>query len=305
MEKEPYKKNKISRFPAQEEQEECEEWLESFKRQLQKDTEELEKELEENQELRGMDAPPELFRRIVGQLKAEGKWEEEDGQEENGQEETSADILSLLSGKDREALEIGREIQRKGKRAHINGWRKMAAAVAVCVLMVSISSGASRQYAAGVVNRVTGDKWGVYMEASDEDTLKDPEDERKAYRELEEQLGIPVPQIQYRPEGMEFEGHHIERDKRGGFVFYKYGEAVVTMYLYKHKNGATMQCMINSGVTEEVGLDGMEIPAKLYTLDKEGAYAGDFVYDNCYCVIVGEMEKKEFQKVLENIIFSS
>ena len=77
MEKETYQKSKIRPFPTPEERKRDAGWKESFRRQLHREVKEWEEELENDPELDDVDASPELFERIVAQLKAEGKWEDE------------------------------------------------------------------------------------------------------------------------------------------------------------------------------------------------------------------------------------
>lgn len=299
MEKENRRKNKITPFPSQKKREENREWKEYFKRQLRREAQELEAELEEKPELKDIDASPELFERIVEQLRNEGKWEEEIA------EELAPDIRFLLSEKDREALDIGRSIQKQGRRRTRGKWIGRIAAVVLCAFLVTLSSEANREYVVGVINKITGSKWGVYVEDVSNDTVKYSEDEREAFKDIEEQLEILVPQMQYRPYGMEFQSYQVSKGGKRGMVFYQYGENLVTMYLYGQIKDATMQQTLEAKVVDEVQIDVLELSAKLYELeDTTGdAYAGEIVYNDCYYLILGKMDKDEFKKMLQNIIF--
>lgn len=299
MEKEAHGKSKITPFPSVEEGEKRDAWEERFQRQLRREADELEAELEEKPELKHIDASPELFDRIVEQLKEEGKWEEETA------EEFSPDIRLLLSEEDREALEIGRRVQRQGKKKKLAKWAGMAGGVLLCVFLVTMSSEANREYAAGVINAITGRRWGIYVEDVGEDTVKYSEDERKAYKEVEEKLGVLVPQMQYRPRGMEFESYQINENKKRGVLFFSYGEEIVTLYLYGRTKDTTMQQTLDAGVKDEVQIETLELPARLYELENKGEnlYAGEFSYEHCYYLLVGKMEKQELKKIIQNIIF--
>lgn len=330
MEKETYQKSKIRPFPTLEERKRDAGWKESFRRQLHREVKEWEEELENDPELDNVDASPELFERIVAQLKAEGKWEDEAAERkeagkrtarekmrkrkkefspiENGEEiaeELTPDIYALLSEKDREALKIGRKVQRQGRIRKVSKLCGVAVAAIVCVFLVTMSSEANRRYAVGVINRITGNKWGIYIEDSNRDTMKYSEDERKAYQDIEEQLGISVPQMQYRPEGMKFQGYQVSKDRASGAIFYKYKGNIMTLHLYERGENTTMQQTLDAQLIDEISIEGMETEARIYKLKdtEESSYLGEIAYNNCYSVIFGKMEKGEFQKVLQNIIF--
>lgn len=299
MEKETRRKNKITPFPAPGKRKKGRRWEETFCRQLRREAEELETELEGKPELKDIDASSELFNRIIDQLRNEGKWEEETA------EELTPDVRSLLSKKDREALDIGRRIQEQGRRGKVRRCIGIAAVVVLCVFLVTMSSEANREYAVGVINRITGTKWGIYVEDVSRDTIKYSEDERKAFKDIEEQLGIPVPQMQYRPYGMEFQSYQISENRNRGIMFYQYNEEILTFYLYGRTKDTTMQQNLDARFIDEVQMEVLELPVKLYEFDneKESFYAGEIWYNNNYYLLMGEMEEGEFKKVLQNIIF--
>lgn len=299
MEKETRRKNKITPFPAPGKRKKGRRWEETFGRQLRREAEELETELEGKPELKDIDASSELFNRIIDQLRNEGKWEEETA------EELTPDVRSLLSKKDREALDIGRRIQEQGRRGKVRRCIGIAAVVVLCVFLVTMSSEANREYAVGVINAITGSRWGIYVEDAEKNTIKYSEDEREAYKNIEEQLGILVPQMQYRPSGMEFKSYQINTDKKSGAIFYQYGETIIITYLYGRTRDVAMQQTFNAHIIDKIEIDTLELQVNLYELEneEEDFYAGEMEHNGCYYVIVGKIEKGEFKKMLQNIIF--
>lgn len=299
MEKEIRRKNKITPFPAPGKRKKGRRWEETFCRQLRREAEELETELEGKPELKDIDASSELFNRIIDQLRNEGKWEEETA------EELTPDVRSLLSKKDREALDIGRRIQEQGRRGKVRRCIGIAAVVVLCVFLVTMSSEANREYAVGVINAITGSRWGIYVEDAEKNTIKYSEDEREAYKNIEEQLGILVPQMQYRPYGMEFQGYEINMELNSGTVFYQYDGMLITMHLYNRIKETIMQQTLDAYLIDEIQIDVMELPVNLYELEDEQGkyYAGEIPYNNCYYLLLGRMKKDEFKRILQNIVF--
>ena len=181
----------------------------------------------------------------------------------------------------------------------------MAVVAMLCIFLATMSSEANRQYAAGVINRITGSRWGIYVEDVGEATLKYSEEEREAYKEIEEKLGIPVPQMQYRPYGMEFQSYEINIELKSGALFYHDNDMLFTVYLYGRMKDTTMQQTLEAKFVDEIQIDVLEMPAKLYEFeDEEGIfYAGEIIYKNCYYLLIGKEKKEEFKKILQNIIF--
>lgn len=79
----------------------------------------------------------------------------------------------------------------------------------------------------------------------------------------------------------------------------------MTLHLYERDENTTMQQTLDAQLIDEISIEGMETGARIYKLKdtEESSYLGEVAYNNCYSVIFGKMEKGEFKKVLQNIIF--
>ena len=221
-------KKKINMFPSPEDMEEEEAWGEFFRNQFREDSKRWESEMERRKEIRNIDASPELFDRIVEQLKKEGKWEEDDAEEKAPEKETP-DLRSMLSEEDWEALRLGRKVQAQGRRRYVKRFVQMAATVLICVFAVSMSSEANRQYIMGMVNTIIGHNLRRTDMDTKETVFNRDREEGEAYEEIEEKLGIPVPRLTCLAEGMAYDSYFLSEGLRDGSVFYTYGEMIVTL----------------------------------------------------------------------------
>lgn len=298
-------KKKINMFPSPEDMEEEEAWGEFFRNQFREDSKRWESEMERRKEIRNIDASPELFDRIVEQLKKEGKWEEDDAEEKAPEKETP-DLRSMLSEEDWEALQLGRKVQAQGRRRYVKRFVQMAATVLICVFAVSMSSEANRQYIMGMVNTIIGN--GSQSAAVDTKgtVFNRDKEEGEAYEEIEEKLGIPVPRLTCLAEGMAYDSYFLSEGLRDGSVFYTYGEMIVTLGIHKREGGSVMNQTFGGELVNKSKIEVNGLPVQIYEMEHEGgehSYIAEFEWEDGYYVLTGKMEREAFLKVVQGIAF--
>ena len=298
-------KKKINMFPSPEDMEEEEAWGEFFRNQFREDSKRWESEMERRKEIRNIDASPELFDRIVEQLKKEGKWEEDDAEEKAPEKETP-DLRSMLSEEDWEALQLGRKVQAQGRRRYVKRFVQMAATVLICVFAVSMSSEANRQYIMGMVNTIIGN--GSQRAAVDTKgtVFNRDREEGEAYEEIEEKLGIPVPRLTCLAEGMAYDSYFLSEGLRDGSVFYTYGEMIVTLGIHKREGGSVMNQTFGGELVNKSKIEVNELPVQIYEMEHEGgehSYIAEFEWEDGYYVLTGKMEREAFLKVVQGLDF--
>lgn len=298
-------KKKINMFPSPEDMEEEEAWGEFFRNQFREDSKRWESEMERRKEIRNIDASPELFDRIVEQLKKEGKWEEDDAEEKAPEKETP-DLRSMLSEEDWEALQLGRKVQAQGRRRYIKRFVQMAATVLICVFAVSMSSEANRQYIMGMVNTIIGN--GSQSAAVDTKgtVFNRDKEEGEAYEEIEEKLGIPVPRLTCLAEGMAYDSYFLSEGLRDGSVFYTYGEMIVTLSIRKREGTSIMSQTFGGELADQFIIEVNELPVQIYEMEYEGgehSYIAEFEWEDGYYVLTGKIEREAFLKVVQGLAF--
>ena len=298
-------KKKLNMFPSPEDMEEEEAWGEFFRNQFREDSKRWESEMERRKEIRNIDASPELFDRIVEQLKKEGKWEEDDAEEKAPEKETP-DLRSMLSEEDWEALQLGRKVQAQGRRRYVKRFVQMAATVLICVFAVSMSSEANRQYIMGMVNTIIGN--GSQRAAVDtkETVFNRDREEGEAYEEIEEKLGIPVPRLTCLAEGMAYDSYFLSEGLRDGSVFYTYGEMIVTLSIHKRDGTSIISQTFGGELADQFRIKVNELSVQIYEMEHEEgehSYIAEFEWEDGYYVLTGKIEREAFLKVVQGIAF--
>lgn len=298
-------KKKLNMFPSPEDMEEEEAWGEFFRNQFREDSKRWESEMERRKEIRNIDASPELFDRIVEQLKKEGKWEEDDAEEKAPEKETP-DLRSMLSEEDWEALQLGRKVQAQGRRRYVKRFVQMAATVLICVFAVSMSSEANRQYIMGMVNTIIGN--GSQRAAVDtkETVFNRDREEGEAYEEIEEKLGIPVPRLTCLAEGMAYDSYFLSEGLRDGSVFYTYGEMIVTLSIHKRDGTSIISQTFGGELADQFRIKVNELSVQIYEMEHEEgehSYIAEFEWEDGYYVLTGKIEREAFLKVVQGLAF--
>lgn len=243
--------------------------------------------LKEHPELEGAEPSPDMLEKILSEGRKESYRPEE-----------------YLTDEDRKALELGRK---KMKRAKHSGWFHhwaAWAAVMVCVFVVGVSTDANRMKMVNVLNTWIGEEALLRVNNETDREIVHNEEE-KVDVEIEEKLGIQPIHFMYEVEGMEFTGYEIDESAQIARIFYTYRNSILTIIMRKNEEGTAKGSIkdgeAGDGFTVQTAIGNIEV------LDIEGKlgvkYMAEFIYDNVYYHILGELPKEEFTKLLASIFF--
>ena len=298
---------------------------EMFGMELDRDVEREEALLAKHPEITGTDASPDLFDRIMEKagemdngkmaIRADVEVEHEKdtdfeaagGNTEEIPEKTeSAEYRpeDFLSEEDRKALEIGRKRMRNQKK-HRWAIRFVAnAAVLVCVFLVGVSTEANRTRLINVINTWVGDE--SLVKVNNETDREDVHmNENKAYEEIEETLGIKPVRFMYELKGMQFDGYEVDIRAKTARLFYFYNNSIITVLMRQDERGIAKGSIKDGDIKEvfEVNTDiGIIEVAGMESINGE-KYMAEFIANNTYYHIFGEVPKEEFTNLLKSIFF--
>ena len=298
---------------------------EMFGMELDRDVEREEALLAKHPEITGTDASPDLFDRIM----------EKAGEMDNGKRAVRADVEAerekdtdfeaaggdteeihektepaeyrpedLLSEEDRKALEIGRKRMRNQKKHRWAIRFAVNAAVLVCVFLVGVSTEANRTRLINVINTWVGDE--SLVKVNNETDREDVHmNENKAYEEIEETLGIKPVRFMYELKGMQFDGYEVDIRAKTARLFYFYNNSIITVLMRQDERGIAKGSIKDGDIKEvfEVNTDiGIIEVAGMESINGE-KYMAEFIANNTYYHIFGEVPKEEFTNLLKSIFF--
>ena len=225
-------------------------------------------------------------------------------------------VYEQLSQEDREALELGRQIQRErqedekkkgGRRVWKIALNLAAALVLVSVLGITSLGGPER--IVEMVRTMVGDREVVKVN-SDEDNLKIAEErEEEAYQEIKDTFGVDPVKILGRPEGMEFSESNVNRNLLVAELFYQYkGENVVYVINASYAGtswGVDTEDMVLDTYYKKRNNQSIEIKEYQIAETNNKKYSANFKYKGLEYYLVGAMDKQDFESIIDNLYFFS
>lgn len=263
-------------------------------------------ELENNAKLDYVGDAPDLLNKIVGQLREEGKWDDN-----AYRQECEKELYDLLPQEDQIALRRGRKlakIEEKWKKNRKKIMQRAAIIVLVGgVFAAGLGADASKEQIMNIFGKVGSEGQKVFINKTDEE-ISDAREERD-WKQIKEKLGISIPKLIYKPAGMEYETYELDdKIQRAKMEYLTKDEKYYYVYMNK-KSVDTQEVMeIDGKVVDQhlLSVKYLEKGVKVEQIEEENGkslYKADFYYNNVYYLFIGEMEKEEFDEIIKKMIF--
>lgn len=270
--------------------------------QLQREAEEIEKELEEHPELADLSPDDSVKDRLYAQI----------------EEYETQKALSKLSEKDREALRLGRMLQKEREEDEIRrtvrkrrmGWRRIASLVAVMVFVLGlgITSVGGPKRVMEVMQQMVGER-EVTKINSDDDKVVSSEGlaEEDAYQEIKDKLGIDPVRLLTNEEELQFVGMEIDEmlqtanllfDMKGNVVSY-----IISLSYADGSFGSDIEDQLIDTYPYKTDRFTVEVREYLISETNETEFSAEFDYQEVHYQLTGIMEKAELEEILKNLHF--
>lgn len=252
------------------EKKDVKEWVRSG---IEAEASALEQQVNDNQELDGIEMPDDSFADLMARIEAS---------EKNG------------AAKSPKPFRIRK--------------RTLLAVALVAILIAALGAGATgaKLFVPKVENR---GKDGELSIAVDSDEMYYGEmTEEEAYEQIEEKLGILALRLGYKPNGMELEKVFIDEKMGEASMEFYYGQHVLTVYENKPNKNGSFNTKPDGEIVDTVGLFYLGQTIDIMAVDKgdgEAFYRVQLEQGNAYYYIVCDMELEEFENILTGIIFNT
>ena len=233
--------------------------------------------------------------------------------------EEADDIISKLSPEDREALELGRKMMKAEIGATANDRKKsrgrkrplkiyMAlAAVIICVLAMGITSIGGPERVVRMVRQAVGDNEVEKSSKSVKIKSDNNYDEEEAYQIVEENLNIEPVRMLSGPRELRFKEMVYDEENQVVEVFYKYKEKTVVYFINSSYKDSAFGINIDAKKVREYDEDinnhTFEIREYKVEGEKGYRYTAAFKEKDIEYYIIAAMNKSEFEKILNNLLF--
>lgn len=277
----------------------------------------MNKKFEEDNELKKL-LDEQLIREA--EIMEEALFSDEDFEDyEMTDEEVEASYKKLMESvndaaeKKTEPVEEEKIIPIQEKHAH-TGRRLPAMRVAgiavACIAGVfaaSMTSEGNRQYVVESMRYLLGEDTRIVV-SNDEQNDKSSSDEYEAIADIEETLGVDVPEFMYRPSGFEMTSYEIDGFSKTARIEYQYEGTIITLYIDQEgENTSSKIDSVHGSEEDVVNILSENIRVTVKKVQEEGdispSYIARWERKNVIYQFVGRMKQDLFYKILEEITY--
>lgn len=183
------------------------------------------------------------------------------------------------------------------------------AAVLILVCGSVITGTGSKSYWKVLWDRVAGDEKANIINVEDMET-EETEDwnEIQIFNEIRKKIGILPVRFGYMPENMLINRYEIDEEQNRAIIFYEYNGQVIRYSMYMNNSDSShVQTEIDQLTNEyQIKLENdINVDIKEYLINnyEKSRYVAEFEYMDAQYQVMGVMDKEEFDKVIENLVF--
>lgn len=208
----------------------------------------------------------------------------------------------------REKKKVEKFFQGRYRRSvHLGKIAGIALVCCACIFAASMTSEANRAYFVKNVRYLMGDDTRVLV-YNDDTNESDNMEEYNAVQDIEEKLGIDMPEFYYRPQGLEFRGYEVNVTVDNARIEYDYQKNIIALFINKEReNTASNINSAHGAKTETVITVGDEIEVMLEEImddqDERPSYTAQWQRENVYFHLSGKIEKEELKQMVENMVY--
>lgn len=252
----------------------------------------------------------EAYRKFVNRLKEEGIYREEKSDkntdkntERTAEEITSEDTPSEETTSEKEpsvVIPLHRERRKLAKAAGIG------IVCATSVFAASMTSEANRNYFINTFQVLTGNNMRT-VAGNDQENENVNTDEYKAIADIEEKLGVEVPEFYYRPYGMEFCDYSIDSVSAIAWMEYQYESKIVTFYIDRQTDNTASNNQSFDGIKVkqiETFSDNTKVTIeRIEEKNKDTNYVAKWKRNHVLYFFTGQLDEKEIEKIVKNMVY--
>ena len=200
----------------------------------------------------------------------------------------------------------GRSIRKKRGYLRLGKVAGVAGVCLMCVFAASMTSEANRNYFIRGLRYLSGDDTRVVV-GNDEDNEDVNTDEYEAIEDIENKIGVEVPEFYYRPKKMKFYDYEISVKTSNARIEYQYNDTIIMYFIDKQNDNIASDVNLVKG--EEYTLDtikenGIEITIKeIRDVEEVSTYTAVWTKDEVSYSLVGKIELEDLKKIVEYMKF--
>lgn len=176
-----------------------------------------------------------------------------------------------------------------------------------CIFAASMTSEANRNYFVNNIRVWSGNNTKTVVDNSEDNEIVNT-DEYEAIEDIENQLGIEMPEFYYRPNGFEFLGYEANTLADIARIEYQYKEEIITFFVDKENESSASKNNSTHGTkTDTLNISGEQIEVSIQKTqgkeEKTPSYNAQWEYDNVLYHFLGKISEEELIKIIKQMKF--
>ena len=262
--------------------------------ELQREADEIRAIIENQPELKTMEMPKEAHLSLMNRIK---EYEEEK-------------LRNALPEEDREALRIGREVQKKRERAKQNRKkiRRIMGVAATVVLFIGIgvTSVGGKKLFIDTFDKKFGGEDKTYVNSIEPEDVGEVTEE-EAWEQIKEALGEEPVRMVYKPRNTKFLNAVVDKEVQEAMLYYSVNDKTMSLQVVSRYVKSSTGIEISDKILQEytIQLPETKVLVREYKVLETGEkeYTAQFSYKNSKYFLVGIMNKAEFEEIIKNLHF--
>lgn len=251
----------------------------------------------------------EAYRKFVNRLKEEGIYREEKpdkdtnkNAEGTAEETLSIDALSEETTSEKEPSVVVPLHRKRKKLAKVAG---IGIVCGISVFAAGMTSEANRNYFINTFQVLIGNNMRTVVDNTDENEKMNV-DEYEAIADIEEKLGVEVPEFCYRPYEFEFIDYLINDICSTAWMEYQYENQTITFYIDKQTdNTASNNQSFDGDKIKQIEISGSikAVIEKVEEANEKPNYIAKWEKNHTLYFITGRLPEEEIIKIVKNLAF--
>lgn len=189
-------------------------------------------------------------------------------------------------------------------------WEKVAGVAILCcacIFAASMTSEANRNYFVNNIRVWSGNNTKTVVDNSEDNEIVNT-DEYEAIEDIENQLGIEMPEFYYRPNGFEFLRYEVNTLADIARIEYQYKNNVILFIADRQNNNTASKTISMHGKEKDTIItraDKVQVTLEEIEQNKENisSYTAQWKVGEVVYGLSGKIEKNELKKIIEDMVF--
>ena len=198
-----------------------------------------------------------------------------------------------------------RPVRKKRSYLRLGKVAGVAGVCLLCVFAASMTSEANRNYWVRGFKYLTGNDTKVISDNDENNEIANV-DEDKAIQDIEDKIGVKVPEFYYRPDGMKFWDYQISEETSAAKIEYQCKDTILMFYINKQSEDRSSHIYSLHGDEQERIIAGDEktevVINKVYDEGEEmPSYTASWTKDDMFFILSGRIELAELKKIIKEM----